>query len=89
MAHTKRMHSGTWKKETDQRRQTRENIWPHTNGCTVERGRRRLTSGDRLEKIYGRTPMEMYPLETYSGKRKPCQHGTHEKDAQWNVEEGD
>ncbi|KFD56649.1 hypothetical protein M513_02325 [Trichuris suis] len=51
MAHTKRMHSGTCEKETDQWRQTRENIWPQ----------------DRLEKIYGRTPMEMYPVETYDG----------------------
>ncbi|KFD51404.1 hypothetical protein M514_07809 [Trichuris suis] len=32
MAHMKRMHSGTYEKETDQRRQTREDIWPHTNG---------------------------------------------------------
>ncbi|KFD56652.1 hypothetical protein M514_02328 [Trichuris suis] len=32
MAHTKRMHSGTCEKETDQWRQTRENIWPHSNG---------------------------------------------------------
>ncbi|KFD64789.1 hypothetical protein M514_23001 [Trichuris suis] len=32
MAHTKRMHSGTCEKDTDQRRQTRENIWAHTNG---------------------------------------------------------
>ncbi|KFD53026.1 hypothetical protein M514_06142 [Trichuris suis] len=30
-ANTKRMRSGTWEKETDQQRQTRENIWPYTN----------------------------------------------------------
>ncbi|KFD53368.1 hypothetical protein M514_05849 [Trichuris suis] len=35
--------------------------WPTRKGCTVERAGRRLTSGDRLEKIYDRTPMEMYP----------------------------
>ncbi|KFD46268.1 hypothetical protein M513_12856 [Trichuris suis] len=72
MAHTKRMHSGTCEKEIEQRTQTRENIWPHTNGdvpagnvygqkealltwytgkgCTVERVRSRLTSGDRFRK---------------------------------------
>ncbi|KFD64441.1 hypothetical protein M514_23465 [Trichuris suis] len=32
MAHAKRIHSGTCEKETGQRKQTRENIWLHTNG---------------------------------------------------------
>ncbi|KFD66829.1 hypothetical protein M514_14102 [Trichuris suis] len=32
MAHTKKMHSGTCEKESDQRRQTHGNIRPHTNG---------------------------------------------------------
>ncbi|KFD63435.1 hypothetical protein M514_08600 [Trichuris suis] len=76
MAHTKRMHGGTCEKETDQRRHTRENIW-------------RLTNGDRLEKIYDRTPMEMKRWEHITGKgslvkmahRKRMHSGTCEKEA--------
>ncbi|KFD60867.1 hypothetical protein M514_26928 [Trichuris suis] len=47
----------------------------HSETCSgLGCARRRLTGGDGLEKIYiaGRTSMEMYPVETYSGKRKPC-----------------
>ncbi|KFD51405.1 hypothetical protein M513_07810 [Trichuris suis] len=67
------MRSGTCEKETDQRRQTRENIWPHTNGNVPGRKiwRTKEARGEALRRLEETCQHESGSIS----ERKPWTHG--------------